>query len=110
LSEIQAFAVVDMKIYQLSRTNIVEVRAELKEKSARVDEIDKILKSRAKISAIVKKELEEIRDRYSDKRRSKIMREGTEIEFREEDYVVHEDVYAIVTVDGWLKRIRQTNE
>ncbi|MBX7136527.1 MAG: DNA topoisomerase 4 subunit A [Oligoflexia bacterium] len=110
LSEIQAFAVVDMRIYQLSRTSIEEVRAELKEKSDRVKEIDKTLKSKEKIAQIVRKELEEVGEKFGDKRRCKLVTESVEIEFNEADYVVQEDVYAIVTNDGWLKRIRQNNE
>lgn len=110
LTEIQAFAVVDMRIYQLSKTNIEEIRAELAAKEKRIGEIEKILKSTAKIQEIVRKDLEEISDKYGDNRRCKLVKENVEIEFREEDYVVQEDVYAIITVDGWLKRVRQTNE
>jgi DNA gyrase subunit A len=110
LTEIQAFAVVDMRIYQLSKTNIEEIRAELEAKSARIDEILKILKSKAKIAEIVRKDLELVAEKYGDNRRCKLVKENVEVEFREEDYVVQEDVYAIVTVDGWLKRVRQTNE
>ncbi len=110
LSEIQAYAVVDMRIYQLSKTNIEEVRAEMEEKSRRVKEIDSILKSEAKITAIVRKDLEQIAETYGDKRRSQLVRDEVEIEYNEEAYVVHEDVYAIVTRDGWVKRIRQNNE
>ncbi len=110
LTDIQAFAVVDMRIYQLSRTNILEIRKELKEKGARVKEIDGILKSRAAIEGIVRKELEEISEKYGDKRRSKLIKDNVDIEFDETQYVVQEDVYAIVTADGWVKRIRRTNE
>lgn len=110
LTEIQAFAVVDMKIYQLSRTNIDEIRAELAEKEARVKEIEAILKSKAKISEIVRRELKEIGDKHGDRRRCKLVRDNIEIEINEEDYVIQEDVYAIVTADGWIKRIRQNNE
>lgn len=110
LSEIQAFAVVDMRIYQLSRTNIDEVRKELTEKSARVAEIDRILKSKAKIAQLVKKDLEEVDQKYGDKRRCRLVKDVPELEFDESHYVVQEDVYAIVTADGWLKRIRQSND
>ena len=110
LTEIQAFAVVDMRIYQLSKTNIEEIREELEEKLKRVREIDTILKSPAKILALVKDELEKIAETYGDRRKCQIAKESVEIEFNEEDYVVHEDVYAIVTKDGWIKRIRQNNE
>jgi DNA gyrase subunit A len=110
LSELQAFAVVDMRIYQLSRTNIEEVRAELAEKEKRVKEIDGILKSKAALSAIVRADLEQIAAKYGDKRRSKLIKDNVDVEFDETQYVVQEDVYAIVTADGWVKRIRQTNE
>ncbi|MBN8547776.1 MAG: DNA topoisomerase IV subunit A [Deltaproteobacteria bacterium] len=110
LTDIQAFAVVDMRIYQLSKTNIDEIRAELEAKLKRIDEIVKILKSKAKMLEIVRKDLELVSETYGDNRRCKMVKESAEIEFREEDYVVQEDVYAIITSDGWLKRVRQTNE
>lgn len=110
LTEIQAFAVVDMRIYQLSRTNIDEIRAELKQKSDRVKEIDGILKSPKKILDLVRRDLEDVAEKYGDKRRCALERENIDIAFNEEDYVVHEDVYAIVTRDGWIKRIRRNNE
>lgn len=112
LTEIQAFAVVDMRIYQLSKTNIDEITVETKEKRARVDEIETILKSKAKIAGIIRKDLETLSEQFGDRRLSKLVTdaEDIEIEFNAADYVVHEDVYAIVTADGWVKRIRQNNE
>jgi DNA gyrase subunit A len=110
LSEIQSFAVVDMRIYQLSRTNIDEIRKELAEKEKRVKEIDKILKSKDAIQQIVREDLEAIGEKYGDKRRSKLIKDNVDIEFDESQYVVQEDVYAVVSVDGWIKRIRRTND
>lgn len=110
LSEIQSFAVVDMRLYQLSKTSIAEIRAELKDKETRVAEIKKLLASKKAITKIVQKELEEISSKYGDARKSKIVKDGGEIEFDESLYVVQEEVFAIVTKDGWLKRIRQNNE
>jgi DNA gyrase subunit A len=110
LSEIQAFAVVDMRIYQLSRTNIEEIRSELSAKEKRTKEIEKILKSRSTIEGIVREELEAIAEKYGDKRRSKLIKDNVDIEFDETQYVVQEDVHAVVTTDGWVKRIRRTND
>ena len=110
LSEIQAFAVVDMRIYQLSRTNIEEIRTELTAKEKRVKEIDKILKSKAAIEEIVRTDLEAIGEKYGDRRRSKLIKDNVDIEFDETQYVVQEDVHAVVTTDGWVKRIRRTND
>jgi DNA gyrase subunit A len=110
LSEIQAFAVVDMRIYQLSRTNMEEIRTELTAKEKRVKEIDKILKSKAAIEEIVRTDLEAIGEKYGDRRRSKLIKDNVDIEFDETQYVVQEDVHAIVTTDVWVKRIRRTND
>lgn len=110
LSEIQSFAVVDMHIHQISRTTIDDIRSELKAKAARVDEINKILAKKEKILALVVKDLEEIAEQFGDRRRCKLSNENIEIEFRPEDYVVDEEVYAIITRDGWVKRIRQAQD
>lgn len=110
LSEVQAYAVVDMRIYQLSKTNIEEIRAELKEKAKRVSEIDRILKSRKAVLEIVRKELGEVSEKYGDKRKCALLKDNFELEYRAEAYVVQEEVFAIVTADGWIKRIRQNNE
>ncbi|MDZ4784920.1 MAG: DNA gyrase subunit A, partial [bacterium] len=112
LTEIQSFAIVDMKIHQLSKTSIDEIQAELAAKQGRVTEIDKILGSKKAIQKIIKDELAQIAEKFGDKRKSDIVKdkEGFEIEFDESAYIVKEDVYALITTDGWIKRIRQGNE
>lgn len=110
LSEIQAFAVVDMRIYQLSRTNIDEIRKELSEKEKRVKEIEKLLKSKTALQDVVCADLEQIAEKYGDKRKSKLIKDNVDIEFDETAYVVQEDVHAIITADGWVKRVRRTND
>ncbi len=110
LTEIQAFAIVDMRIYQLSKTNIKEIKDELALKAKRVQEIDKLLKSKEKIREVIRNELEALADKFGDKRKCRLVKDNVDIEFNAEAYVVQEDVFAIVTKDGWLKRIRQSNE
>lgn len=112
LSELQSFAIVDMRIYQLSRTSIDEITAELKLKSTRVSEIDKLLKSKTALAKLVKEELEQIAIKFGDKRRCAIVKDQDEIELTldESAYIVKEDVFALISSDGWVKRIRQNNE
>ncbi len=110
LSEIQAFAVVDMRIYQLSKTNIEEITKELAEKEKRVKEIEKLLKSKTALQDVVCADLEKIAEKYGDRRKSKLIKDNVDIEFDETQYVVQEDVHAIITADGWIKRIRRTND
>jgi DNA gyrase subunit A len=110
LSEIQAFAVVDMRIYQLSRTNIKEIRDEHGEKRRRVKAIETTLADKEQVLEIVRTDLEKVAEKFGDKRLCPIVRDAAEIELNAEDYVVEEDVHAIITKDGWLKRVRQNNE
>ena len=110
LSEAQSFAVVDMRIYQLSRTNIDEIKKELAEKEKRVKEIEKLLKSKSALQGLVCSELEALAEKYGDRRKSKLIKDNVDIEFDETAYVVQEDVHAIITADGWVKRIRRTND
>lgn len=110
LSEEQSFAVVDMRIYQLAKTNINEIKVELRDKSKRAAEIERILKSKELIQSIVRGDLEAIAERFGDKRRSKLIKDNVDIEFDEAAYVVHEDVHVIVSSDGWVKRIRRSND
>lgn len=108
LTDEQSFAVVDMRIYQLSKTNIAEIKSELKEKRDRISVIDKILKSG--IQKLMKEELSRVKEQFHDKRRCRLITRDNELEFNAEDYVIVEDVFAVVTRDGWIKRIRQNNE
>jgi DNA gyrase subunit A len=110
LSEAQAFFIVDLRIYQLSRTSVEEVEAELKEKRARVKEIDRILKSEKILREEVGKALTEVGSRYADSRRSKVLNDFEEPVIDTSEFIEHEDVFVVVTTDGWLKRIRTTND
>ncbi len=110
LSEKQAFFIVDLRIYQLSRTSIEEIESELKEKSDRVAEIVRILKSPKALKGEVSKELIRISEQYGDARRSQIVSDFEVQEFDAEEYIQHESAFVVVTADGWLKRIRTTND
>jgi len=110
LSERQALFIVDLRIYQLSKTSIEEIEAELKEKSARAAEIARILKSEKAIKTEISRDLTRISEQFGDARRSPIISDFEELEFDKEEYVQHELAYVIVTKDGWLKRIRTTSD
>src|SRR5262249_44884246 len=108
--ERQALFIVDLRIYQLSRTSVEEVISELDTKRARVAEIEKIVKSPKALRGLVATDLQRIADQYGDDRRSEIVSDFEEVEVREEEYVQHETVYVVVTADGWLKRISSSSD
>jgi DNA gyrase subunit A len=110
LSERQAEFVVDLRIYQLTKTNLEEILSELSEKQARIKAIQKILASEKLLNAELVKDITRIRETYGDKRKCKVVSQFETLEVSESDLIADEEVYVILTKDGWLKRIKSTND
>jgi len=106
LSETQADAVLETKLYRLGKLEIEDILAELAKRRARADEIQSLLADEFALWGIVKRELKEI-SRYGDKRRTRLAQPEemkAPVEYREEDYIIDEDAWVIVSRDGWTKR------
>ncbi len=73
-------------------------------------EIEKILKSAKALADAVGADLERVSELFGDKRRSEIVHEFDEPELDKSAFIPQEDVYAIVSKDGWIKRIKRTND
>jgi DNA gyrase subunit A len=104
LTEIQADAVLETKLYRLGKLEIRDLRAELKEKKQRAGEIRRLLEDEPARWEIIKGELKQIARSYGEPRRTSVEEPSAPLEFREEDYIVDEDAWVIVTRDGWTKR------
>ncbi len=104
LSEIQADAVLETKLYRLGKLEIDEIRAELAERRTRAMEIEALLADEPERWKIVRGELKGISKTYGDERRTQVAGPPVPVEYREEDYIVDEDAWVIVTRDGWIKR------
>lgn len=109
LDQIQADAILDTRLYKLAKLEIAKIREELAEKRARAKAIKAILKSEAKLWAVIREELVALSDEYADKRRTKIDEEDLTEEFSAESFIVEEDAMVLVTRDGWIKRQRTIN-
>ncbi len=109
LDEIQADAILDIRLYRLAKMEILKIREELEEKRKRAKQIRAILKSKAKLWGVVKDELQEVADKYADRRRTRISDEDITEEFSAEAFIIEEDAMVLVTRDGWIKRQRQVN-
>jgi DNA gyrase subunit A len=109
LDEIQADAVLETRLYQLARLEIEKIREEQRAKQQRADEIEGLLKSKKARWKMVETELEEVRRKYGDKRRT-VLSAGAELVYDAEAYVVHEDASVVVTRDGWLKRLGEIKD
>src|SRR5262249_10227494 len=82
----------------------------LKEKRARVKEIDRTLKSNAALRKLLTDDFERIATAFGDARRSSIVGEFSEETVALEELVQHEEAYVILTKDGWIKRLRTSND
>ena len=104
LDEIQTEAILETKLYKLSTMEIDAIRAELEEKERLAEEIRALLADEGARWKLIRKELKEVKEKYGDPRKSVIEGPDEEFVYSEEDYIIAEDVYAIVTRDGWVKR------
>ncbi len=104
LSEIQANAILEMKLRRLTGLERDKIEAELKELLAKIEELKAILASEAKVLAIIKEELLEIKERYSDDRRTDI--DMTAIDYIEDESLIPvEDIVVTLTNKGYVKRM-----
>ena len=104
LTEIQANAILEMKLRRLTHMSKDQIEDELKELHAKIEELKSILASEDKILAIIKKELLEIKDKYSDDRRTKI--DMTAIDYIEDESLIPVDnIIVNITKNGYIKRV-----
>ncbi|HMD77863.1 MAG TPA: DNA gyrase subunit A [Terracidiphilus sp.] len=98
----QIDAILELQLYRLTQLSIDELLNELKQKRAEIAEYESILASEKKLRAVIVKELEEVRDKYGDARRTLIIDESAELQL--EDLIADEQVAVTVSHQGYLKR------
>ncbi len=103
LDEVQADAILEIRLYQLARLEIEKMRAEQAAKRKRVREIDALLKHPKARWGLIRGELTQVAERYGDARRTRFAA-GDELAYDPEAYIVHEDAVVLLSRDGWLKR------
>ena len=100
----QAEAILETKLYKLAKMEIDAIREELADKEAQAEALRETLGDEGKMWALIRSELEAIKDAYGDRRRTKVTGPVEEVEFSEEVYIVAEDAYCMVSRAGWIKR------
>jgi DNA gyrase subunit A len=98
----QIDAILELQLYRLTQLSIDELLNELKQVRERIAEYESILASEKKLRSVIVKELEEVRDKYGDKRRTQIVDESAELQL--EDLIADEQVAVTVSHQGYLKR------
>lgn len=102
-SEIQAQAILEMRLQRLTGLERNKILAEIAELEKMVTWLKDVLSDVAKIFDIIVGELEEIKNKYADERRTKITGDSTDIE--DEDLIASEDMVIVMTNTGYIKRI-----
>ena len=103
LSSLQANAILEMRLRRLTGLEREKIENELNELHELIDELRSILASNEKVLKIIKDELAEIRDKYSDERRTKI--DMTAIDYIEDESLIpEEDILIVLTNKGYIKR------
>ncbi|MFB0932024.1 MAG: DNA gyrase subunit A [Ascidiaceihabitans sp.] len=102
LSEVQARAILELRLQRLTQIGVKEVTDELEELAAKIKEYLEILGSRERIMGIIADELIEIRDQFAVPRRTQIVDWSGDME--DEDLIEKEDMVVTVTSGGYIKR------
>lgn len=103
LSEIQANAILDMQLRRLSALEVEKLENEWKEVKSLIDYLEGLLADPLKLLGVVKDELLEIKEKYQDARRTKVIKSKVD-EFSEEDLIQNESTVITITTTGYIKR------
>jgi DNA gyrase subunit A len=101
-SDLQATAILEMKLAKLAGLERKAVEDELAEKQKFITEMKDLLSSSKKILKTIAGELKEIRDKYADERRTKIVKGGVK-EISDEDLVPEKETMLVLTAGGYVK-------
>src|SRR5207245_660620 len=102
LSEAQANAILELRLYQLTGLEIDKVRAEYRDLLARITDLLDILAKEARVLAIIKAELQTIKEKYATPRLTALVPDEGEIAI--EDLIANEGVIITLTHNGLIKR------
>jgi DNA gyrase subunit A len=108
LTEIQSTAILEMKLQALAGLERKKIEDELKEKRRLIAELEDLLKSPKKILGLIKQELEYLKEKYGDDRRTKVIASPVG-EFKEEDLIPEEECIITLTEGGYIKRMNPKN-
>jgi len=104
LTEIQAQAILDMRLQRLTGLERQKIEDEYQELLKKIAEYKAILGDRNLVLEIVRKELLEVKEKYGDERRTEIVDKGVK-DFEAEDLIAEEDMVITISHNGYIKRM-----
>ncbi len=103
LTEIQAKAILDMRLGRLTGLQIQKLEEELRALLELIEELESILRSEEKLNALIKEELIETKEKYDEPRRTEIEDSYDDIDI--EDLIPNEPMVVTITHNGYVKRV-----
>ena len=103
LSEIQANAILEIRLRQLAKLEQLKIEDEKNQLSDEQKDIEKILKSKSRLKSLIKKELLDIKDRFGEERKSQIINSTNAKVFSEEETIVTEPITVVLSKAGWIR-------
>jgi len=104
LSDVQASAILEMRLQTLAALERKKIDDELKEKMELIKELELILKNPAKIVNIIKAEVKELKEKYGGERKTAVVAGGIKT-FSDEDLVPQEEAVVALSASGYIKRL-----
>lgn len=104
LSEVQAKAILDMRLARLSALERNKIQEELREVLKNIEYYHMLLADIREIRKLIKTDLQELKEKYGDPRRTDIQ-EAEADDFKEEDLIANEEVVVTLTEKGYIKRL-----
>lgn len=104
LTEIQANAILETRLAALAKLERQKIEQELRETLARIKELSAILRSEEKVKEVMKRELRDMKERFGDERKTKVIRQKAG-EIAEEDLIPQEETLITLTNGGYVKRM-----
>ncbi|NQV00782.1 MAG: DNA gyrase subunit A [Parcubacteria group bacterium] len=104
LTNLQAIAILEMRLQALAGLERKKIKDELEEKKQLIKELEVFLKSRQRILGKVKKELKEIKEKHSDERKTKVYSRAVG-QLTEEELIPKEECIIMLTKGGYIKRV-----
>ena len=103
LSDLQAQAILDMRLARLAKLQRIEIEEEYREMLARIAEYKAILADREKVIDLIRADCRELIEKHGDERRTEIVGDAQDISI--EDMIAEEEMAVVVSHDGYIKRM-----
>lgn len=103
LSEIQANAILDIRLRQLAKLEEIQLRTEKEGLEGEKVDLEKLLGSKARLKTLIKKELLEIAEKHGDERRSPLVEVAEASAYSDEDLLTNDPITVVMSAKGWVR-------